>query len=468
MITDPENGDYSLLPNSPASGYGCITFPENKYYPYNSFTFDRKNSLVLNGDRLEVEGEINENTHWTADTVTVVGDLIVNNGIVLMIDPGVVIEFTGFYSINVSGTIIAEGIPDERIVFRSETGGLFHPDSTETGSWNGIKFINTQADNEVSIFRYCIFENSKSLNEDIIGGVFYCYNYSKLKIENSVFRCNLAVFGSAIGCDYNSSPQITGNLFYENYAILAGSPFYIKYSHPIFNYNTIVSNVILNEDEWYVTGIFHTYIAKPQLTGNIIRNNLTNYFFQDQILEGKAIYIGYNNIEFGFEGTGNIDLPALFLMEEPYPYSLLNNSPCIDAGINQLTWDLQLPPTDLAGEDRIYNNTIDMGAYEWRSTNAEDDIVDPEQIILVNYPNPFNPSTIISFQVSDNSFQNDVELIIYNLKGQKLKKYSLFNFQNSITWDGTDNNNNPVPSGIYFCRVKIGNIIASRKMILLK
>jgi CotH kinase protein/Lamin Tail Domain/Secretion system C-terminal sorting domain/Dockerin type I domain len=88
-------------------------------------------------------------------------------------------------------------------------------------------------------------------------------------------------------------------------------------------------------------------------------------------------------------------------------------------------------------------------------------------ITLSNYPNPFNPSTTISFSLTTKSTEN-TKLIIYNLKGQQIRKFSIFNFQSSIVWDGTDQTNKSVSSGIYFYKLKSGNLEQTNKMILMK
>jgi hypothetical protein len=54
------------------------------------------------------------------------------------------------------------------------------------------------------------------------------------------------------------------------------------------------------------------------------------------------------------------------------------------------------------------------------------------------------------------------------LKGQKIREFSIFNFKSSIVWDGTDQTGKPVSSGIYFAKLKTGNIQISRKMLLIK
>ena len=85
---------------------------------------------------------------------------------------------------------------------------------------------------------------------------------------------------------------------------------------------------------------------------------------------------------------------------------------------------------------------------------------------LSNYPNPFNPTTTISFETTN--LHENTRIEIYNLKGQKIRKFSIFNDQSSIEWDGTDDNNKPVSSGIYFYKLKSSEIEISRKMLLLK
>ena len=102
--------------------------------------------------------------------------------------------------------------------------------------------------------------------------------------------------------------------------------------------------------------------------------------------------------------------------------------------------------------------------------SIDDNLVQEAIINLQNYPNPFNPSTTISFEFSNEQNQQNeqTKLEIYNLRGQKIRQYSIFNNQSSIIWDGKDENNNLVTSGIYFYRIKFANSVKMNKMILLK
>ncbi len=93
----------------------------------------------------------------------------------------------------------------------------------------------------------------------------------------------------------------------------------------------------------------------------------------------------------------------------------------------------------------------------------------PEQFSLSqNYPNPFNLSTEFSLSLPQGVHVN---FVIYNVTGQKVK--TLVNDYMSagthtITWDGTNENGNVVSSGIYFYKVVAGNIVTTKKMILMK
>lgn len=87
-----------------------------------------------------------------------------------------------------------------------------------------------------------------------------------------------------------------------------------------------------------------------------------------------------------------------------------------------------------------------------------------------NYPNPFNPSTTISFSLNNDSAVN-TKLVIYNSKGQKIKTLvnePLTKGNHTASWNGTDESGKSVASGIYMYRLQSGEFNSSRKMILMK
>jgi hypothetical protein len=93
----------------------------------------------------------------------------------------------------------------------------------------------------------------------------------------------------------------------------------------------------------------------------------------------------------------------------------------------------------------------------------------PTEIALnQNYPNPFNPSTEIEFALPEARF---VKMAIFNLLGQEVKNLVSETRQagyHKVTWNGTNNENQSVPSGTYFYRMDAGDYSQSMKMVLLK
>ncbi|NQV19370.1 MAG: T9SS type A sorting domain-containing protein, partial [Armatimonadetes bacterium] len=102
----------------------------------------------------------------------------------------------------------------------------------------------------------------------------------------------------------------------------------------------------------------------------------------------------------------------------------------------------------------------------WIPGSSTENVEVPQpQITLYNYPNPFNPNTTIYFTAED------AEICIYNIKGQKVEQFvrnQLPSGQHSVVWDGRDESGELVSSGIYFYKLKAGNLEKTKKMILLK
>jgi len=85
-----------------------------------------------------------------------------------------------------------------------------------------------------------------------------------------------------------------------------------------------------------------------------------------------------------------------------------------------------------------------------------------------NYPNPFNAETRIDFAMST---QGTVDIVIFNVLGQTVKNLVHGSFpagEQSVVWDGTNDQGVPVASGTYFVRMKTGDFEQQRKMTLLK
>ncbi len=103
------------------------------------------------------------------------------------------------------------------------------------------------------------------------------------------------------------------------------------------------------------------------------------------------------------------------------------------------------------------------------SSSTDDNILNPPMISLEqNYPNPFNPITTIEYNLIESG---NVDLTIYNIKGQKIKTLHQGFKQagdHNVVWNGTDTNNRKVSSGIYYYRLRTKEDTDTRKMVLMK
>lgn len=105
--------------------------------------------------------------------------------------------------------------------------------------------------------------------------------------------------------------------------------------------------------------------------------------------------------------------------------------------------------------------------------NTEDNVSAQNQLVSKqklhqNFPNPFNPETSISYQLTASEAKSS-QLNIYNQKGQLIKSFSnLSSDEETIVWKGKDDHMRSVSSGIYFYRLEGAVQTDLKKMILLR
>lgn len=103
--------------------------------------------------------------------------------------------------------------------------------------------------------------------------------------------------------------------------------------------------------------------------------------------------------------------------------------------------------------------------------NPNNNIIPQSEIIVANYPNPFNSSTLIVFTIPYDLNNENTELKIFDVQGRLVT--TLVNQQLAagnyvVKWEGKNQNRQDVSSGIYFYNIKVGEKIKSGKMNLLK
>ncbi len=92
----------------------------------------------------------------------------------------------------------------------------------------------------------------------------------------------------------------------------------------------------------------------------------------------------------------------------------------------------------------------------------------PENFILLeNYPNPFNPSTSINYELRITNYELG-KLTIFNTLGEKVKEFILTESKGSVTWNGKNSIGKEVSSGSYFYKIKFGKLSQTKRMTLIK
>ena len=103
-----------------------------------------------------------------------------------------------------------------------------------------------------------------------------------------------------------------------------------------------------------------------------------------------------------------------------------------------------------------------------RTNSSEIKAIPVRFALQQNFPNPFNPSTEIRFDLPEN---DNVILEVYNMMGQKIKTLASGNMSpgyHSIIWNGTNDAGAKVATGMYFYSINTSNFQSIKKMLFLK
>jgi Leucine-rich repeat (LRR) protein len=199
---------------------------------------------------------------------------------------------------------------------------------------------------------------------------------------------------------------------------------------------------------------------------NITKENLNTEYIV-KWTTSKDIY--NDSLRYHIVGTGgNLIVSTSDTSNSPTYQELLEEWPAQFQMLSRMTYVYDVWATDgkdstkITGEPRkLYINR-----YEYLSTEGEG--VPVEFALHENYPNPFNPTTTLRFDLPEIS---DITLTIYNMLGQKVRT---FNYQNtsagyhSITWNATNDFGEQVGAGVYLYQLQTKDFVKTRKMVLLK
>ena len=117
---------------------------------------------------------------------------------------------------------------------------------------------------------------------------------------------------------------------------------------------------------------------------------------------------------------------------------------------------------DVTGDNRV----IYVNRYDYLSTESEG--VPVEFALHENYPNPFNPTTTLRFELPEVS---NLTLTIFNMLGQKVKTFNMQSTPagyHTLKWNATNDFGDPVGAGVYLYQLQTKDFVKTRKMVLLK
>lgn len=253
-------------------------------------------------------------------------------------------------------------------------------------------------------------------------------NYPQKKIFNAYFRSWYAPEGGGGGTNGLAGPEVFS---YQNGTILCrnnspiGTPnmeysVYANSPDCIFRYEAC--------PDWYAAEVQYPEIGA-----------INAFTFEDGPIGGEAY------LHDGVCAT-SVQLPIYKAFYLSFDYSQLNNQ---------------------AQSAELFSDLMDW--FGVQPTAVDDGQNAPALSQLIgNYPNPFNPSTTISFSLS---VPCQTELSIFNLKGQKVRTLvnSLYPAGNhALVWDGKADSGAALGSGVYFIRLDTGTQRQTRKMTLIK
>jgi len=453
------------------------------------------------------EGKVSGNWSVEYSPYLIQGDIYVPENHLLSVEAGVEILFQPRTSLKVQGQLLAIGNEVDSIIFTAE--------NPEEG-WAGILWLNMGVfeDNLYSKIEYCklshaksegrfpmnyggavciintnnvvvshcLFENCEALNwgEAKAKGGAMAFINSDAKVSHCVFQNNTSVFGGALVFVSGSNPVINNCLFVNNEALeFGGAVEVMELSAPTFVNCTFADNY----SEFAGGAIDLQSYVRVYMLNSILWNNQSGRVL-DQVnaqSEYTGITFAYCNVEGGVDAifpypftsksVGNIDFQPEFFGYGDHPYSLATNSPCIDVGTTNSDflpagWDI--PNDDLVGNFRVFNESVDMGCYEYVVIGP----VPPEEerkeflqlerdINMHVYPCPARTSVTFEYAVASDAY---VSLLMYDMQGRMVADLLSKNQTEGIKKLEIDVQS--LPKGTYIYKLNVGNQFKSGQILV--
>jgi len=350
-----------------------------------------------------------------------------------------------------------------RAVIYNNNNGL-----NNTALLDGFTLTNGNGNNGGALYNYNVspaFNNLLIKNNTATTGGGGIYNVNApVRINNSVIKNNTALYGGGIR-NNGSASVLTNVRIIENSATMATAG---AGGGGIFNENSalILTNVLIADNNTnFQGGGFRNLSGNPVFTNVTFANNTADVNYDAMDIQGGIPELN-NSIVFGtISGTynpkssliqnntdltngntdaTNITAEAIFTDAANGDYTLLENSPVIDAGNNTLYTGLDANTTDLAGNARLYGATIDLGAYEYQSVITTYMTGTDLNNRVILYPNPAREQVTIS------GLSGNETIYFYDATGSMMKQVKCNGQQISISLDNLN-------QGIYHIEIVSDN-----------
>ncbi len=274
---------------------------------------------------------------------------------------------------------------------------------------------------------FFLVPRNKNIYPEYIFVYYNQNNLTKIKIYNNTPPFDEVTEFYALFPDYYKPYLLSENLLLRESA--DNTKFLCSYTFP--NHLEILDTM---EDTLSISSsLVGSYSCRSDILWEDIREIATNH--------NKIKFIPIVNNRFGtpFEYDFGVEIESIFFFPEQHKFYAMG---------------------------RYY-----IQEYSYQLNSSEDDFITPiTKPVLTNYPNPFNPSTTISFNLQKAG--KDTKIAIYNLKGQKVRELKLTNAkigENKIIWNGKDDSGKKVASGVYlYSLIQDGKLLKTKKMVMVK
>ena len=239
---------------------------------------------------------------------------------------------------------------------------------------------------------------------------------------------------------------------------------------------TVGQNVTSWTDNTALNG-HHSYVVVAyNNSGNSLPSAEHSVYYETPSTPTISMSGGYgNNPTLSFSGGGS-NLSHYKLKKEynfgsgwgahyvnPASNSYTDNNVLITK-FGDLTARYSVQAFDNSGNESNYSSTVSTyGQSLWKENSEEEIEVIQEYALNSNFPNPFNPTTQISYQLPKDGFVN---LVVYNALGQEVAK--LVNQHQSVGKYSVQFNASNLPSGVYIYKLQAGKFSSVKKMMLTK